>query len=320
MKNDTRSGIFNKHAAVSVRFSVLVCFSAHAGLMPLAALADTGLPPPAVHQTTNNSFPSAQALQRQGYDPSTGVLRVDERNRGTSTVTKSGDTITGRQQKTVTVTGKYGEKARISTAATQKTSISKLSTAANLAVLASISGQNTSNYSLQLGQDLSNGDYLSAAKNAVHLGGQIFDNMTGGIAGGFYDGFWNNLPDLSKAADKFNKEMYGASPSQQANQLGQAAQQATAKQAQAERNGDLGGAIAQAAAAKAAQGAAQAAKLQSSNAEKIDKLPGQIIYQAVASIFEKSGSRTVYYPFYVSSDSDSMPSFSISYTRDGKKG
>ncbi|RPD83023.1 TspB protein, partial [Neisseria weixii] len=316
MKNDTRSGIFNKHAAVSVRFSVLVCFSAHAGLMPLTALADTGLPPPAVHQTTNNSFPSAQALKRQGYDPSTGVLRVNENNRGSSTVTKTGDTITGQQNKSVTVTGNYGEKGTMSTSTTQRVSAGKLQTTVNGIVIAGGIGngaRSATDEANKMGAALAAGNYGQAAYHAYGATARFIDGIFGSPMAGLFD--------LAKSAiDGYNGQNSNSSPSQQANQLGQAAQQATAKQAQAERKGDLGGAIAQAAAAKAAQGAAQAAKLQSSNAEKIDKLPGQTVYQAFASIFEKSGSRTVYYPFYVSSDSDSMPSFSISYTRDGKKG
>lgn len=294
MKNDTRNRISDWYASAPVRCGVLLCFITNLGLTPILAFADVSLPPPAVHQTTNNGFPSSQALKNQGYDPSTGVLRVDERNRGTSTVTKTGDTITGQQQKTVTVTGNYGEKGTMSTAATQKTSVSKLGTAANTLVIGSIAGQNQSNYARQLGQDLANGDFLSAATNAMHMGGQIFDNMTGGIAGSLYDGY-KGLPDLSKAADNFNKEMYGGSSSQQASQLGQAAQQAAAQQAQAERNGDLGGAIAQAAAAKAAQGAAEAAKQKDkNNEESIDKVYSIMISYFTNGSWSKPKSLGIY--------------------------
>ena len=41
--------------------------------------ADAGLPPPAQHQ--NAGFPSDQALQRRGYDPKTGVWKVDVQNK-----------------------------------------------------------------------------------------------------------------------------------------------------------------------------------------------------------------------------------------------
>jgi hypothetical protein len=83
MKNDTRNRIYDWYASAPVRCGVLVCFSTQLGLTPIVVFADVGLPPSAVHQTTNNGFPSSQALKNQGYDPSTGVLRVDDRNRGT---------------------------------------------------------------------------------------------------------------------------------------------------------------------------------------------------------------------------------------------
>lgn len=83
--NDTRSLFYSRRFALRSRLLVLVCFSAQV-LNPLTAFAEVGLPPPAQHQ--NAGFPSDQALQRRGYDPKTGVWKVDVQNNGKPTVTK----------------------------------------------------------------------------------------------------------------------------------------------------------------------------------------------------------------------------------------
>ncbi|PJO77692.1 virulence factor TspB C-terminal domain-related protein [Neisseria sp. N177_16] len=332
--NESRNSIHNKSIAVHRGVCGLVLSS----FIVQVAYADVSLPPPAVHQTTNNGFPSSQALKNQGYDPSTGVLRVDERNRGTSTVTKSGDTITGQQQKTVTVTGNYGEKGTMSTAATQKTSVSKLGTAANLAVIGSIAGQSQKENANKIGSQIAQGDYFGAASTSIEVAHQVLDNFTLGLWKGIPEGY-NGISELRKAADNFNKEMYGGSASQQASQLGQVAQQAAAQQAQAERNGDLGGAIAQAAAAKAAQGAAEAAKKTSTDKENEakglythevifrieihshDGSPVEIVYKNASfshsspltgsnSVSQKNGMYYVYVPGYGKYLSIERPSYS----------
>uniref|UniRef100_A0AAU8B0Y8 Tspb protein n=1 Tax=Dulem virus 50 TaxID=3145761 RepID=A0AAU8B0Y8_9VIRU len=283
MKNDTGSRISTRHVAAAVRGGVLVCFSVQVAVAPIAAFAEVGLPPPAAHQNTENGFPSSQALKNQGYDPKRGVLRVEERNRGAATVGKSGGEITGKQPKSVTVTGQYGEKATIGTTATQSTSISKLNTAANAVFIASVAGQNQTENANKLGGQIAKGDYSGAASTAVDMAGKVLDNLTGGIFKGVADGY-SGLSDLRKAADSFNKSMYGnggrtsananssgqssgqsaqngqQSAAQQAAQLSQIGKQAAAAQRQAEARGDLAGAVGQAAAAKAANAAAAEAQ------------------------------------------------------------
>ena len=81
--NDTRNRLYSWITAFPVRCAVLVCFGSNV-LNPLIALADVGLPPPAQHQ--NAGFPSDQALQRRGYDPKTGIWKVDVQNNGKPTV------------------------------------------------------------------------------------------------------------------------------------------------------------------------------------------------------------------------------------------
>ena len=116
MKNDTRSNVHHRHTAL--------CLALSAALFAAPVSAEVGLPPPAQHQGAG--FPSEQALRQKGYDPKTGVWRVQSQNNGRPTVTKSGDTIKGSQSKTVTATGNYGEKATIRTTQTQSVNIPKV--------------------------------------------------------------------------------------------------------------------------------------------------------------------------------------------------
>lgn len=246
MKNDARNRVTNRPVAVSLHCYLLVCFGAQT-LMPLAAFADTGLPPPAVHQTTQNSFPSSQALQRQGYDPSRGVLRVKDTNQGRPTVTSNGGTITGTQNKNVTVTGKYGEKATIQTATTQKVGSSALSKGIAAAyVLDSANNPDTRAYAQKVGSSIKQGDYLGAAHNAVLTAGSVLDSMFGGKIGDAARGLGEGLGKLPNDGnnDAALKRIFDK-----------------AKQGQdaAEKRGDFAGATANAAVAKAAETAANAA-------------------------------------------------------------
>lgn len=267
MNNDTGSGIFNKYSAVSVRFSVLVYFSAHAGLMPLAALADTGLPPPAVHQTTQNSFPSSQALQRQGYDPNRGVLRVQDTNQGRPTVTSNGGTITGTQKKTVTVTGKYGEKGVIQTGTTQTVNTGKIVN--NLAKFGAFAAGIANAQSFDNGQMsnfIKNGDYGGAINQAVLNGGAFLDGFfTGGLAG-------NAISDYSFS--KFGDSVNTA-------ELAGIAGKARQGQAAAEKAGDFAGAVGNAAVAKAAEGAAAQANAEQKLNDAKQRAKQEIVYQVV---------------------------------------
>ena len=247
MKNDKRSGIFIGFTAAPLRCAVLLCFSAGNTIVPLTAFADVGLPPPAQHQSSG--FPSEKALQQKGYDPKTGVWRVQSQNNGRPTVTKNGGTIKGMQGKTVTVTGKYGEKGVMHTTQTQSVSSSKLATVANGAIAANFVGRGmkySAPYIENATRGLKNGNYGTAAHNAAMAAGAFLD--------GILDG---GLGEVSRAVGRG----LGTLPSEPSSgQLTQAAQQAATAQAQAEQGGNLGGAIANAAAKKAAEGAAAAAK------------------------------------------------------------
>lgn len=245
MKNDTRNRATNRPVAVSLHYSLLVCFGAQT-LMPLVALADTGLPPPTVQQSINTSFPSAQALQRQGYDPQTGVWRVKDNNVGRPTVTSNGGTITGTQSKAVTVTGKYGEKATIQTATTQKVGSSALSKGIAAAyVLDSANNPNTRGYAEKTGQSIKQGDYLGAAHNAVLTVGSVLDSITGGSLGEAAKGLGEGLGKLPSGGsnDAALKRIFD---------------RAKQGQAAAEKRGDFAGATVNAAVKKAAEAASNA--------------------------------------------------------------
>lgn len=247
MKNDKRSGIFIGFAAAPLRCAVLLCFSAGNTIVPLTAFADVGLPPPAQHQSSG--FPSEKALEQKGYNPKTGVWRVQSQNNGRPTVTKDGGTIKGTQGKTVTVTGKYGEKGVMHTTQTQSVSSSKLATVANGAIAANFVGRGmkySAPYIENATRGLKNGNYGTAAHNAAMAAGAFLD--------GILDG---GLGEISRAVGRG----LGTLPSEPSSgQLTQAAQQAATAQAQAERQGNLGGALGYAAAKKAAEGTAAAAK------------------------------------------------------------
>ncbi|PSJ79892.1 virulence factor TspB C-terminal domain-related protein [Neisseria iguanae] len=250
MNNDTRNRIYPGYPARYMRSIVLVCFSAQQVLIPAVALADVGLPPPAVHQTTENGFPSSQALKNQGYDPSKGVLKVQENNRGSAQVTKSGDTITGQQQKNVTVTGRYGEKATAQTAVTQRVSSSKIQTAASAAYLTASAGSAVKQYGELLGTQIKNAEYEKAVGTALNMATAAVDNLTGGLLTGAKS-FTDSLGLTEAGKSNYDKSQA---------ELAEIAKKAQTAQAQAERNGDFAGAVANAATAKAAQAAAKAAE------------------------------------------------------------
>ena len=247
MKNDKRSGIFIGFTAAPLRCAVLLCFSAGNTIVPLMAFADVGLPPPVQHQSSG--FPSEKALEQKGYNPKTGVWRVQSKNNGRPTVTKDGGTIKGTQGKTVTVTGKYGEKGVMHTTQTQSVNSSKLQNAANGLIAGNFIGgalKYSSPYIENATRALKNGNYGTAAHNLVMSGGAFLDGLLGGGLGSVSQAIGRGLGTLP------------SDPS--SGQLTQAAQQAATAQAQAEQGGNLGGAMAAAAAKKAAEGAAKAAK------------------------------------------------------------
>ena len=72
MKNDTRNRVFTGHGKAPNISRLSVCIGSL--LVVGQAWADAGLPPPVQHQGAG--FPSERALQQKGYDPKTGVWRV----------------------------------------------------------------------------------------------------------------------------------------------------------------------------------------------------------------------------------------------------
>ena len=276
MKNDTRSNVHHRHTAL--------CLAVSAALFAAPVSAEVGLPPPAQHQGAG--FPSEQALRQKGYDPKTGVWRVQSQNNGRPNVTKSGDSIKGSQSKTITVTGNYGEKATIRTTQTQTVNSSKLQTAANTVAV----GVGFSNGANQAG------DYVNQMGNAVAKGnyGQAAYNAWQGVAN-FVDGFFGSPAKSSVGLLAQFGEGYLDGKVESTLGLKKAAQQAATVQAQAEQGGDLGGAIAAAAAQKAAEGAAEAAKQQEQWKKAKESQKENGLYPVNVIFREQSPTGKIYY-------------------------
>lgn len=239
--NDTRSLFYSRRFALRSRLLVLVCFSAQV-LNPLTAFAEVGLPPPAQHQ--NAGFPSDQALQRRGYDPKTGVWKVDVQNNGKPTITKNGNDFSGSQGKNVTVTGRYGETGTMNTTVNQRVGTGRLQTAANTVIVANaVNNSYTKNYAAEAAKAFKNGNYLQAAHNSIMTLGATLDGILGGAIRDIATGIGNGLKEP---------------------------QQYEQAQRQAEAEGNYQKAVAQAAAKKAAE-AAQKAKAQQEKKENLEK-------------------------------------------------
>ncbi|OHR39737.1 hypothetical protein HMPREF2936_00810 [Neisseria sp. HMSC064F04] len=234
MKNDTRSNVHHRHTAL--------CLALSAALFAAPVSAEVGLPPPAQHQGAG--FPSEQALRQKGYDPKTGVWRVQSQNNGRPTVTKSGDTIKGSQPKTVTATGNYGEKGTFRTTQTQTVSSSKLQNTINGVWAGGALAAAVDKHSGLMGARIRSGDYKGAVESGVLMAGTFGNNLFGGIA--------ESLGNLGRGLGLID------SPSPQ--DFRQAGDRFYQWQMQKEQSGQLGEAIAAAAAKKAAEGAAAAAK------------------------------------------------------------
>ena len=238
MKNDTRSSVFNRNGKARSFSRFSVCIGSVLALN--GAWADVGLPAPVQHQGAG--FPSEKALQQKGYDPKTGVWRVQSQNNGRPTVTKNGGTIKGTQGKTVTVTGKYGEKGVMHTTQTQSVNSSKLQNAVNGLWIGSTVSNAVEKFGPVMRSRIRAGDYKGAFESAVLMAGDIGNGLTFGIPQslgslGGYLGINPSPQEFRDAGDRFYKW-----------------------QIQKEQSGNLGGAIAAAAAKKAAEGAAKAAK------------------------------------------------------------
>lgn len=299
MKNDTRSNVHHRHTAL--------CLALSAALFAAPVSAEVGLPPPAQHQGAG--FPSEQALRQKGYDPKTGVWRVQSQNNGRPTVTKDGGTIKGTQGKTVTVTGKYGEKGVMHTTQTQSVSSSKLATVANGAIAANFAGRGmkySAPYIENATRGLKNGNYGTAAHNAAMAAGAFLD--------GILDG---GLGEVSRAVGRG----LGTLPSEPSSgQLTQAAQQAATAQAQAEQGGNLGGAVAAAAAKKAAEQAAKAAEGNKAYKEAKERSKKETVYQVVLGITHTVNGRQKSENKYIGAYTNKfVQNAGASYDKDGKK-
>ena len=249
--NDTRSLFYSRRFALRSRLLVLVCFGAQV-LNPLTAYAEVGLPPPAQHQ--NAGFPSDQALQRRGYDPKTGIWKVDVQNNGKPTVTKNGGNINGSQGKTVTVTGRYGETGTMNTTVNQRAGTSAIQKTATGVWFGSSAANALSKNGSYVATQLRAGNYQSAFEGSVLALGDFGNNLFGGLP--------ESIVNLGRSLGLVNN------PSPQ--QFRDAAERFYADQRQAEAEGNYQKAVAQAAAKKAAE-AAQKAKAQQEKKENLEK-------------------------------------------------
>lgn len=254
--NEPRNRIFNRSNSKHVCSIVVAAFSIQTVTVPFA-FADVAMPPPAQHQ--NASFPSEQALRNMGYNPDTGVWRVNAQNTGRAEVKSNGETITGSQKKTVTATGVHGEKAQIYTVHRQDVSVSKLQTASNgIAVgFGFANGMNSAAPHVEnLGSAIAKGDYKDAAWQGFSSVFKFVDGFfsspgqsTADLIGRFGQGYLDGKHELN--AEKTDREANAVAAKK-------AAAKAKAAQAQAERAGDFSAAVVNAAAAKAATAAAEA--------------------------------------------------------------
>ena len=272
MKNDTRNRIFTGHGKAPNISRLFVCLGSL--LVVGQTWADAGLPPPAQHQ--NAGFPSDQALQRRGYDPKTGVWKVDVQNNGKPTVTKNGGNINGSQGKTVTVTGRYGETGTMNTNVNQRVNVGKVETVlgGTLAGATAMGGAIGSDYAAWTYRDIKNGDWAMAARNGV---GAILTGLSKLDITGLGSGI-NSFLDKTGLRDGASQE-----------QISNAIQKAAQAQREAESEGNYQKAVANAAAKKAAEAAQKAQQQEQQNKEEQKKdeeakKNGMIKYQLIVNI------------------------------------
>lgn len=249
--NDTRSLFYSRRFALRSRLLVLVCFGAQV-LNPLTAFAEVGLPPPAQHQ--NSGFPSDQALQRRGYDPKTGVWKVDVQNNGKPTINKNGNDFSGSQGKNVTVTGRYGETGTMNTTVNQRVGTSAIQKTATGVWFGSSAANALSKNGSYVATQLKAGNYQSAFEGSVIALGDFGNNLFGGLP--------ESIVNLGRSLGLVNN------PSPQ--QFRDAAERFYAAQRQAEAEGNYQKAVANAAAKKAAE-AAQKGKAQQEKKENLEE-------------------------------------------------
>lgn len=283
--NDTRSLFYSRRFALCSRLLVLVCFGTQV-LSPLTAFAEVGLPPPAQHQ--NAGFPSDQALQRRGYDPKTGVWKVDVQNNGKPTVTKNGGNINGSQGKNVTVTGRYGETGTMNTTVNQRVNVGKVETVlgGTLAGATAAGGAIGSDYAAWTYEDIKNGNWAMAARNGV---GAILTGLSKLDITGLGSGI-NSFLDKTGLREGASQE-----------QISNAIQKAAQAQRQAEAEGNYQKAVAQAAARKAAEAAQKAQqqdqkKKEEQKRDEEAKKQGLFKYQAIVKVNGVYSNHVFYYP------------------------
>lgn len=278
--NEPRNRIFNSSNSRHVCSVFVAAFGIQTVTVQFA-FADVAMPPPAQHQ--NASFPSEQALRNMGYNPDTGVWRVNAQNTGRAEVKRDGGTITGSQPKTVTATGVHGEKAVINTKHTQSVNINRLETVAGgtLAGLTAAGGAIGSDFAANAFQNAKQGNWGGFARDAF---GAVLEGLSKldftGLGGG-----------INQFLDKT-----GIREGTSAGQLKQAAAQAKAAQAQAERAGDFRAAVANAAAAKAATAAATAEQQAQQSTPKAQPGKYQIIAkwtESAVKVDKKTGRETL---------------------------
>ena len=272
MKNDTRISIFNGYGKAPNISRLFVCLGSL--LVVEQAWAEVGLPPPAQHQ--NAGFPSDQALQRRGYDPKTGIWKVDVQNNGKPTVTKNGGNINGSQGKTVTVTGRYGETGTMNTNVNQRVNVGKVETVlgGTLAGATAMGGAIGSDYAAWTYRDIKNGDWAMAARNGV---GAVLTGLSKLDITGLGSGI-NSFLDKTGLRDGASQE-----------QISNAIQKAAQAQREAESEGNYQKAVANAAAKKAAEAAQKAQQQDQKNKEEQKKdeeakKNGMIKYQLIVNI------------------------------------
>ena len=250
MKNDTRISIFIGYGKAPNIIRLFLCLGSL--LVVEQAWSEVGLPPPAQHQ--NAGFPSDQALQRRGYDPKTGVWKVDVKNNGRPTVNKDGGTYNGSQNKTVTVTGKYGETGKMNTTVNQRVGTSAIQKTATGVWFGSSAANALSKNGSYVAAQLRAGNYQSAFEGSVLALGDFGNNLFGGLP--------ESIVNLGRSLGLVN------SPSPQ--QYRDAAERFYAAQRQAEAEGNYQKSVANAAAKKAAE-AAQRGKAQQEKKENLEE-------------------------------------------------
>ena len=268
--NDTRSLFYSRRFALRSRLLVLVCFGAQV-LSPLTAFAEVGLPPPVQHQ--NAGFPSDQALQRRGYDPKTGVWKVDVQNNGKPTITKNGNDFSGSQGKNVTVTGRYGETGTMNTTVNQRVGTSAIQKTATGVWFGSSAANALSKNGSYVATQLRAGNYQSAFEGSVLALGDFGNNLFGGLP--------ESIVNLGRSLGLVNN------PSSQ--QFRDAAERFYAAQRQAEAEGNYQKAVAEAAAKKAAEAAQKAQqqdqkKKEEQKKDEEAKKKGLLKYQLIVEV------------------------------------